>query len=799
MKQLRTNIFPWLTYFFTGVGVISIILSVFNLTSGEFLDLLLIGNVLGVLGIISLVFVLLPKVNYFSLDRNHVMGMAISLSFSLIFILSFRNLTLFEAIEDFSIDLRFRLSAGQFVIEEEAPGTIVERTNPKAHRAIQIIGIDNQAVNAYQGFPFSWDKYAQLLEALDEQTLNTIMFDIFFLDSAKNNFGLLSVIEDMRLDAEYYLNSGIQVSASSLRSKSRYFSDAVKENGRVIVDYAFETEYVDSETLRDLLESDAMKNRLDALNQYRIPPENIIENEYLSLSEWVTYPAPPIQEIARSTQGLGAANVKYEKGKANYKMPMVFKWRNQLYPSISLLMAARYYGVDVTKDVEVKLGEYVKIKNIPKKMINIGVEENPSDIMVHPNAAREVVIPVNDEGMMNINFIGSAFSFPNTSIYEINSNNQEFPGVYGGENRDYFRNKILLVAMYYATGVAKDIHPSPFGNIAGIEHHANALNTILMQDFLRYAPAWVDYIIFILVGLVIGYIVPRRSIQVSLLTAIFLAIVFLVEVFVAFNMLNYIHTFLTPYIQMTLTMITIVAYRALSEEQNVKYIRSTFSKFVSKDVVNELLENPEALALGGEKKEITVFFSDIRGFTTISESLSPEELVSLLNDYLSEMTNIVLGYRGTIDKYMGDAIMAFWGAPVPSEEHAYTACVSALKQLHKLDELKKKWHDQGLPLIDIGIGLNSGPAVVGNMGSAHRMDYTAMGDSINLGSRLEGTNKVYGTRIIISEYTYESVKDRVITRELDLIRVKGKNEPVKIYELLDIKNQEDYDKYMVAV
>ncbi|MCS7084445.1 MAG: adenylate/guanylate cyclase domain-containing protein, partial [Aquificaceae bacterium] len=236
-----------------------------------------------------------------------------------------------------------------------------------------------------------------------------------------------------------------------------------------------------------------------------------------------------------------------------------------------------------------------------------------------------------------------------------------------------------------------------------------------------------------------------------------------------------------------------------TEEENVKYIRSTFSKFVAKDVVNELLANPDALKLGGEKKEVTVFFSDVRGFTTISETLSPENLVQLLNEYLSIMTDLIISYRGTIDKYMGDAIMAFWGAPIPNEEHAYYACIASLAQLEELKKLQQRWVEQGYPVIDIGIGLNSGYAVVGNMGSSHRMDYTVMGDTINLGSRLEGTNKQYGTRIIISEFTYAKVKDRVYVRELDIIRVKGKNEPVKIYELLDLVHPEDMIKYRTAV
>jgi adenylate cyclase len=225
----------------------------------------------------------------------------------------------------------------------------------------------------------------------------------------------------------------------------------------------------------------------------------------------------------------------------------------------------------------------------------------------------------------------------------------------------------------------------------------------------------------------------------------------------------------------------------MTEQREKKYIRQTFSKFVSKSVVDELLKDPDKLKLGGEKKILTVLFSDIRGFTTISERLTPEALVEHLNEYLQAMTDIVFKYLGTLDKYVGDEIMAFWGAPIPQDDHAVLAARAAVEMMHVLDGLNKKWATEGKPELHIGIGLNTGDMVVGNMGSSSRMDYTLMGDNVNLGARLEGTNKIYNTGIIISEATYEYVKEHIIARELDLIRVKGKELPVKIYELVDIK------------
>ena len=197
-----------------------------------------------------------------------------------------------------------------------------------------------------------------------------------------------------------------------------------------------------------------------------------------------------------------------------------------------------------------------------------------------------------------------------------------------------------------------------------------------------------------------------------------------------------------------------------------------------------MLKSPEKLQLGGEKRVCTVLFSDIRGFTTISERLTPEQLVTLLNEYLTPMTNLVFKYDGTLDKYMGDAIMAIFGAPVAHPNHATRAAWTSLEMMEELAILQEGWRKDGVPELDIGIGLNTGPMSVGNMGSEVRFDYTVMGDNVNLGSRLEGINKQYGTNIICSEVTKDACGGDIHTRELDSVRVKGKREPVKIYEIL---------------
>jgi adenylate cyclase len=218
-------------------------------------------------------------------------------------------------------------------------------------------------------------------------------------------------------------------------------------------------------------------------------------------------------------------------------------------------------------------------------------------------------------------------------------------------------------------------------------------------------------------------------------------------------------------------------------------VRTAFGQYLSPEVIRRLLLNPKLVE--PKKTEITVMFSDIRGFTTISENLDAQDLAVFLNQYLSDMTKLVFEYAGTLDKYIGDAVMAFWGAPFETNDHAVNGCHSALHMMEKVRAMQKEWQAQGKPKLDIGIGLNSGVASVGNMGSALRYGYTALGDTVNLSSRLEGLNKDYGTHIIVNETTFAATQNaNFVYRELDLIRVKGKNQPVLIYELIGRKGED---------
>lgn len=387
--------------------------------------------------------------------------------------------------------------------------------------------------------------------------------------------------------------------------------------------------------------------------------------------------------------------------------------------------------------------------------------------------------PVEKDQRYLINFISKPGAYPRYPFSEV---------IDGKYSKEEFKDKIVLIG-----ATAPDLHdeyfvPTSSGKaMPGVEIHANTIQQMIIGKSIKPAPDWLTILIIFVVAVAAGLMVSYLPIWLSTLlsAAIFTLYTFLaIIVFSTGTILNIVYVPATVIATYTLNMI----YFYISEKKSRQKVLGAFEKYVSKEVIKHILDNPEKLKLGGEKRTITIFFSDIRGFTTISEKLTPEKLVHLLNEYLTEMTNIILKNNGVVDKYMGDAIMAFWNAPLDQPKHAERACRTALEMEKRLKELQKKWTKEGVPPLEIGIGLNTGPAVVGNMGSYDRFDYTAMGDTVNLGSRLEGLNKPYGTRIIISETTKKEIEKKpFLVRKLDRVMVKGKKEPIMIYELVSTK------------
>jgi adenylate cyclase len=390
---------------------------------------------------------------------------------------------------------------------------------------------------------------------------------------------------------------------------------------------------------------------------------------------------------------------------------------------------------------------------------------------------------------LRINFAGPPGTFETFSYNDV---------LTGKVSPEIFENKIVLIG-----ATAPDLHdeqlvPTSNGRpMSGVEIHANIIQTVLTRDFLREIPVARMAGLIALLALFCGFLFERLRPAKGLAAAAILIIVYVVTALVAFEY-GWILNLLYPLAIIGLVYVAVLILKYLSEVKERRRLRRVFSQYVSPAVVEEVLALPE-LKLGGAKKTLTVFFSDIRSFTSIAEKLTPEKLVHVLNEYLTAMTDLVFKHRGVVDKYMGDAIMAFWGAPLPDENHAYHTCLCSLAMVEKL---KEKFD------FKIGIGINTGEMVVGNMGSHERFDYTVMGDNVNLGSRLEGLNKEYGSGIIFSQFTLAELKKtnqekNLVYRFLDRVAVKGKNEPVEIYELMGLSTDTRWadlaDKYQRAI
>ncbi|MFH0976760.1 MAG: adenylate/guanylate cyclase domain-containing protein [Spirochaetota bacterium] len=744
---------------------------------------------------------------FLKMDKSRLFALLISIIIFVFLALVYSRLSLFDAMENSAVDFKFYLKAPDQRTEKINEGATLVKKNPKARNDLIILGIDETTIRTFNGtginWPFPWNVHAKLAKFVGSGNPLAVFFDIMFLDHKEHE---------------------------------KEFAEAIKSTKSVFLDYSFETAEYD----KKYPDIDARMGIVNKNLIARDPNDNF--------SMWVEEAVPPVPALAGASTGVGFANVRPDIDHINRKMPLIIKYNekkgmiinslieavnkqaglsvNRLdlkknikklginpdkyseilknvsesfgvtgdmklnsdnfstldqfldylnnkmssyYPSIDLLLVMQYYGI-TNKDIEVKMGDYIKLKNLPP------------DKMAKPNSAREIRIPVDEQGFMDINFIGGFGSF------------NYYPYLYfhqdGKFNNPSLQNKILLVAAFASTGIATDRHKSPYGDLYGIEHHANTLNTILNQDFIKKLNTWQNILILLVIAIIMGLFLSRLSIVKSIILTAVLILVYIVGSQVLFETKNLIFIYFTALLQIGVTFALIISYRVVTEQKEKRYIRQTFSKLVAKSVVDELLKDPEKLKLGGEKKPVTVLFSDIRGFTSLTEKMPSEALVQHLNEYLEAMSNVIIKYEGTLDKYIGDAIMAFWGAPIPQENHALLACRAAVEMMEVLKKMNEEWVNrkpEPKQPLNIGIGLNTGDMHVALMGSSTRMNYTLIGDNVNLGSRVEGLNKEYKTNIIITEFTYEQVKNDIIARELDLVRVKGKALPAKIYELIDMK------------
>jgi len=752
-----------------------------------------------------------------------------------------------DSIERKVNDSNFRLKFSQRgkTVQE---GSVYSEKNAKISDDIMIVGIDFNSLTKYGRWPFVRTKHADLLNAFsrikDQNSReNSVLLDIFFSDpdQVASNDAMLS--EAIAKSGRVFLETQLKPEANETDSAEDFERRADLVRNRLGTLTKIEGDWSDVTTFMG--EEAPLAAYGSAIVGYGhanfIPdPDNIFRRQPLvarqstlvetirldSLTKGYSVNSAAFERLAwfdkdgevhdiptpltdKSLAALKAAMaakapLKVEAasgGTDSDQYYIVRKYRDCFIPAITLSLAARYFGARISDiDVDFSKGRIripapTRFDAESGQRVPYEIQETPDQFDKDGNLVKQgkrrvlanLDIPIDRYGMMLINFMGppSSDSSDGIQTFPVRSYASYADKAPGPDPQTWRRtmalgNKILMVGAF-ASGMAADQKTTPFGLMFGIEIHANALNTILMDNFLVPVPRWVDLLILVALVFVVAFMSSRLTSFLSFFGTFVLCIAFFFATNAAFEYGTTLINFSSPAMGMLFTFLAIVVYRAMTEERDKKAIRETFGKYLSSEVVDQLMEDPPEL--GGVDKNLTVLFSDIRSFTTLSETMSPQELVNHLNCYLTAMTDVIFEYGGYLDKYVGDEVMCFWGAPLPQQDHAIRACKCALRQMQRLRELNESWPTNRR--INIGIGLNSGIMTVGNMGSPSRMNYTLMGDNVNLGARLEGTNKEYGTNIIISEFTYGLVKDHFLVRELDNIRVKGKNKPVLIYELVD--------------
>jgi adenylate cyclase len=637
-------------------------------------------------------------------------------------------------------------------------------------RETVIAAIDEKSISELGRWPWSRSTIAQLVDLLKKGGAKAIGFDMVFSEpddgaELKTIDALTTEIKKRGIADSKFLNILQRQRASA--DEDGILAASIQKAGNITLGYFFHFSQQENEKelahiTRHRMEDHAARivnSRYSMVNSSSGTPND----GYLPRA---FAPETSISTLASAAQNSGFFNTLPDSDGSNRWAPLVIAFGDNYYSSLAVSMVCSYLDFPVLS---------LNLENYGANSIAIG----------------EKAIPTNESGQLLINYLGPSRTFPHYSVADILS---------GKIPPDTFRNRIVLVG---ATAVGiYDLRVTPFSSaFPGVEIHATVIGNILHDHFLTHSSfiRMIDVCAIILFGLIMGLLVRRLRPISGMVAALMTIAVFIAMNFLAFFRFNVWLNLVYPLITMMMIYLGITIYHYFKEEQEKKKIRGAFQYYLTASVINEMLKNPGKLKLGGDRKNLTVLFSDIRGFTTISEKMTPEDLVMLLNEYLTAMTNQVFRHDGLLDKYMGDAIMAVFGAPLDQPDHARRACLTALAMMRELRRLQDKWTAEGRPVFDIGIGINSGEMVVGNMGSAMRFDYTVMGDMVNLGSRLEGANKEYGTNIIISEFTYNHVLEAMCCREIDSVRVKGKTRPVRIFELLGEKKDEpDYQNLIKA-
>jgi len=670
---------------------------------------------------------LLQEITRFIETHPHWFGFRLAVLMSLIATgIAFLQPQFLEKIELKTLDERFTI---------RGPIPVNER--------IVILAVDDNSLSEIGRWPWPRDKIGRIVDrVLGEYGARVVGFDAVFSEAQENPLSesvrLLSQAGQSRKDISSWLKNHRKTGDLD----AKFEALLSKYNDRIVLGYFFYPYGADvSNRIRRTL------NQESTLLQPSAIPATISGKMPSNIVRMIAVEGN-LPRFTRAVDVAGHFNFFPDSDGMVRRVPLLAELDGFFYPSLDL------------QTLRVAMGWPF-------------ISAEVSDIGIEKLSIGDHLLPVGPDGSMLLNHYGPGRSFTHISAADV---------LKGRANPAVFRDAIVLLGVT-AIGVF-DSRPIPYDSVfPGVEGHAAAISNILNNEYIK-RPLWLqasELLGVLILGLICGRLVSGRGPVVQSLAILGAPMLIVFSAIWLFS--SYGLWVKTVYLLLGVLMATVptTLFEYVIEARKRVFINDAFSHYLAPDVVKDLAAHPEQLNLGGEEKDLTAFFSDIASFSTFSERLTPPELVQFLNKYLSEMSDIILARGGTIDKYEGDAIIAFFGAPLDMPDHAYQCVMAAIEQQRALIDLHKEWVEEGLPEIHVRIGLNSGPIVVGNMGTAKRMDYTMMGDNVNLASRLEGVCKQYKAPILISGETFEMVKDRLAARFVDRVRVVGRSNPVAIY------------------
>jgi len=618
---------------------------------------------------------------------------------------------------------------------------------------IVILDIDEKSLAEVGRWPWGRDKMATMVTKLfDTYGITLLGFDVVFAEPDDSS-GLKSLDAIAKKELK---DSGVfQSTLKDLRPQLDYdarFAEALKGRPVVLGYY--------------------LSNKSDGLASGALPspvlPPGSFSGRNIVFTGWNAY-GGNLAEFQQAAASGGHFNPLIDFDGVSRRVPLLAEYKGGYYESLSLAMVRALLG-------------YPKLApGYPEERFFSSRNYSGMEWLDLTTARGTLRIPVDENVATLIPYRGPQGSFRYLSAADVLGDRVK---------PDELKGKIVLVGTT-APGLM-DLRATPVGAAyPGVEIHANLLAGFL-DGTIKHRPPYVlgaDVLLTLIFGGVMVFLLPLLS---PLRASIATLVVLLATLTVNLAFWNAAHMVLP--LAGGLLLIAVLFAMNMSwgyfvESRSKRQFTELFGQYVPPELVDEMARNPENYSMDGRKAELTVMFSDVRGFTTISEGLQPDQLATLMNLYLGAMTDVIRGHRGTLDKYIGDAIMAFWGAPVEDAEHAKRAVITALDMQAALVGLNQDLAAKGWPELKIGVGVNTGTMTVGDMGSPVRKAYTVMGDAVNLGSRLEGITKQYGVGIIVGEGTRDLVKKDFVFRELDLVKVKGKDKPVGIFEPLGLEGQ----------